>query len=202
MVTVNISGLTLELDVCINDVLVSGPPVWRVSVRFNNSFWNETAANGHGALQYSEEAGFDTHHEIELQSAAEIKWFEDKTTSWLRAHAQGDMTKTIYNKYRGTCPVKALPVSRRRAADTTAVNGVAASAGAAAAPTKRPVPAHTVGTADDSLGFTFVVLGEPSEKKAFLSFSEPYTNEVRAGARRYLAFLVASVHRDCGCGRS
>ena len=168
MVTLQIENLAKAKAVCVNDVLVNGPPVYRVSIRF----WNESDADGDGT---PDPEGTDVHYEIKLQSIDEIEWFEKITGTTYRAD---------YNKQRHTCPATLRSVSRRSAADSTVAPGTAEAA--TAAPMTRSKPVHTVGNDADSLSFTFTSLGQPSEKPAYVP-QEPFVEEVRARAHRSLS---------------
>jgi hypothetical protein len=168
MVTMRIDNFANVKAVCINDVLVNGPPVYRVSIRF----WNESDADGD---ETPDPEGTDVHYEIELQSNDEIEWFQNLT---------GTTYSVDYNKQRHTCPATLRSVSRRSVADSTVATGTAAAA--TAAPMTRSIPVYTVGNDADSLSFTFVSLGEPSEEHSYVPH-DPFVEEVRARAHRFLS---------------
>ena len=188
MVSLQVKDFANARAVCVNDVLVNGPPVWRVSV----TFWNETDTNGDGIPDYPTDVKF----EIEL--AAERNDTADER-DWVSTAASMATYSADYNRFRGTCPVTPRKILRRRAEGAMGANSTAARV-------------HTVGNTNDSVSFTFVSLGEPFDKPTFLP-EDPYLNEVRACARHSRSsgstllrrFLVAGVQRarscGCGCGR-
>ncbi len=191
MVTLEVKDFS-NADVCVNDVLVSGPPVYRVSV----TFWNETVPKKNEKAD--DEADDETPDgptsatfEIELaatrnDTADELLWF----TNWANP-----ATLTDYNLARGTCLVLPIPIpERRRAEDTMATTSTEAN-----------VRVHTVGNQTDSLSFKFVSLGEPSDRPSLLS-SDKYLNEVRASAaaspRLPRCGSPQSWAWACACGRN
>jgi hypothetical protein len=176
MVSLQVKDFANARAVCVNDVLVNGPPVWRVSV----TFWNETDTNGDGIPDYPTDVKFEIELAAERNDTAdELDWFSTAASSATYSGA--------YNRFRATCPVKPRQISRRRAEGAIVANSTAARV-------------HTVGNTNDSVSFTFVSLGEPFDQPGFLP-SDPYLNEVRASARRIRSsgstrlrrFLVAGV---------
>ncbi len=153
MVSLTVKDVARAKDVCVNDVLVNGPPVWRVAI----SFWNETVVDpdGDGIPDDPKNFVFEIELHASSESADELGWFSEATN---------DTNSTNYNTFRTTCPVARKSVSRRRA------------------------PVHTVGNKNNSLSFTFVSLGEPSDIPSYIWPNvERYVNEVRACARRFFA---------------
>jgi hypothetical protein len=156
MVSLQVENFANARVVCVNEVWVNGPPVWRVSI----SFWNETDKDGDEIADPTNVA-----FEIELakrsNTADELDWFLEATPS-------NDTYSADYNKFRATCPVTPKGISRRRAGGTKAAESTAARV-------------HSVGNANDSLSFTFVSLGEPSNIPSYiLPYVQQYVNEVRA----------------------
>ena len=155
MVSLEVKDFARAKDVCVNDILVNGPPVWRVTI----SFWNETMVDLDG--DEKPDAPKNVVFEIELaaassESADERDWFVGATPS-------DDTYRDDYNKPE-KCPARRKRVSRRRAT------------------------VHSVGNAKDSLSFTFVSLGEPSDIPSQIWPNiERYVNEVRVCARRCFA---------------
>jgi hypothetical protein len=176
MVSLQVKDFANARAVCVNDVLVNGPPVWRVSV----TFWNETDTNGDGIPDDPKDVKFEIELAAErYDTADELDWFSTAASS---ATYSAD-----YNRFRATCPVKPRQILRRRAEGAIVANSTAARV-------------HTVGNTNDSVSFSFVSLGEPFDQPGFLP-PDPYLNEVRASARRIRSsgstrlrrFLVAGV---------
>lgn len=114
-------------------------------------FWNETKvdADGNGDPDDPKNVTFEIELALERGETAD-------ELAWFSAAALSGATYSAdYNKFRN-CPVKPKGISRRKAARV-----------------------HTVGNATDSLSFTFVSLGEPSDSRSFLP-AYPCNNEVRA----------------------
>jgi hypothetical protein len=172
MVSLQVEDFANAQVVCVNDVWVNRPqPVWRVSI----SFWNETDEDEDGTADPT-----NVVFEIELaaglnDTADELDWFTAATPS-------NDTYTADYNKFRATCPVDPQLISRRRAEGAMVANSTAARV-------------HTVGNANNSISFTFVTLGDPSNNITYIT--DKYVNEVRACARRFLAassLRARSVH--------
>ncbi len=170
MVSLQVNNFANARAVCVNDVLVNGPPVWRVSI----DFWNETDTDGDGVP--------DDPSAVEVE--VELAYRHNDTADeldWFSTAASTPTYSADYNKFRATCRdvtgrlVTPRQISRRKAEGAMVANSTAARV-------------HTVGNTNDSVSFTFVSLGEPSDKPGFLP-ADPYLNEVRACARRSSTFL-------------
>jgi hypothetical protein len=146
-------------SVCVDDVDVAMPPLWRVSVKLNGTTIVPQDAQDPGRRRADDEAASTTagqpyarHFEVHLLDPDAKQWFKNATGE-----------EYVPATYRGTCKRDAtkLGPKRRRASDSS----------------KFKIKPYNASTAN--LTFAFVVLGVPSDQYRQIP-NGTFLNEVRA----------------------